>query len=152
MINFIKKLFSKKEEDCSFRSQDIVVEKRLLESKYIGAMQFDREHTVPVPFNLLHDLAINHVRSRVIDYYFECVKLLSSTAIKDRKNGLALLNQINKTIYICFRLLIPFRYKMTDVVIEKIGDEFYIEGNHICTIKFSEIDRNPVISHYEPIM
>ncbi|MDI3348882.1 hypothetical protein PIGBHMHK_00674 [Mycoplasmopsis arginini] len=40
---------------------------------------------------------------------------------------------------------------MTDVVIEKIGDEFYIEGNHICTIKFSEIDPNPVISHYESI-
>jgi len=152
MIDFIKKLFNKKEEDCSFRSQDIFVEKRLLESKYIGIMQFDREHTAIVPFNLLSDSAINHVRSRVIDYYFECVKLLSSTAIKDRKDGLALLNQINKTIYICFRLLIPFRYKMTDVVIEKIGDEFYIEGNHICTIKFSKIDPNPVISHYEPIM
>ena len=152
MIDFIKKLFNKKEEDCSFRSQGIVVEKRLLDSKYIGVMQFDREHTAIVPFNLLSDSAINHVRLRVIGYYFECVKLLSSTSIKDRKNGLALLNQINKTIYISFRLLTPFRYKMTNVVIEKIGDEFYIEGNHICTIKFSEIDPNPVISHYEPIV
>ena len=83
MIDFIKKLFSKKEEDCSFRSQGIVVEKRLLESRYIGAMQFDRENTAQVPFNLLSDLAINYVRSRVTDYYFECVKLLSSIAIKD---------------------------------------------------------------------
>jgi len=151
MIDFIKKLFGKKEEDCSFRSQGIVVEKRLLESKYIGAMYFDREYTTPVPFNLLHDSTRRYVILRMSDYYFECVKLLSSVRIKDRKDGLALLNQINKTKCICFRLLIPFRYKMTDVVIEKIGDEFYIEGNHICTIKFSEIDTNPVVSHYEPI-
>jgi len=42
MIDFIKKLFSKKVEDCSFRRQGIFVEKRLLELKYIGVMQFDR--------------------------------------------------------------------------------------------------------------
>jgi len=151
MIYFIKRLFSKKQEDCFFRSQGVVVEKQLLLAHFIGMIEFDKEDKNPVPYDCIDESAKRRCIQKLRDYYFECVWLINSDSIKNRKDGNVLLNKITACRDVCFCLIKPFGNNMNSVVVDKICDEFYIEWNHICTIKFSEIDQNPVTSHYESI-